>query len=140
MQNGEDLDQYISTIQHLANRLNKSDQEKTAAFVRGLPPYLRMSVIQKDPKTFEEAAGCARLSQEAVTKTSYSEHSVDRGSVPPEIKSFMERQQSCIDQLKQMMASINKDNSDSSVCVVQDKSQTICQLCGKLMTYCTTVL
>ena len=129
MQNGEDLDQYISTIQHLANRLNKSDQEKTAAFVRGLPPYLRMSVIQKDPKTFEEAARCARLSQEAVTITSYSEPSVDRGSVPPEMKSFMERQQSCMDQLTQMMASINK--SDSSVCAVQDKSQTICQLCDK---------
>ena len=34
MQNGEDLEHYISTIQSLANRLNKSDQEKTEAFVQ----------------------------------------------------------------------------------------------------------
>jgi hypothetical protein len=51
--------------QSLANRLNKSDQEKTAAFVRGLPPHLRMPIVQKDPKSSEEATRCTRLSQEA---------------------------------------------------------------------------
>ena len=34
MQNGEVLEHKISTIQSLANRLNKSDQEKTEAFVQ----------------------------------------------------------------------------------------------------------
>lgn len=110
MQNGENLEQCISTIQSLANRLNKSDQEKTAAFVLGLPPHLWMPIVQKDPKSFEEAIRCARRSQEALMIGSSPANSISN-----EVKACIEKQQSVIDRLTEMMATMKKETIDPQV-------------------------
>jgi hypothetical protein len=127
MQTGEDLEQYISTIQSLANRLNKSDQEKTAVFVRGLPPHLRMPIVQKDPKSFEEATRCARLSQEALMIGSSPANYISN-----EVKAYMEKQQSVIDRLTERMAIMKKETSDPQVFVTSENSAKVtCQFCDK---------
>jgi hypothetical protein len=54
------------------------------------------TVVQNDLKTFEEAARCARLSQEALTITT---NSAGANVLSPELNTFMERQQSSMDQL-----------------------------------------
>jgi hypothetical protein len=123
MQNGDDLEQYISTIQSLANRLYKSDQEKTTAFVRGLPPHLRMPIVQNDAKSFEEATRLARLSQEALMIGSSPANSISN-----EVKACMEKQQSMNDRLTEMMATMKKETSDPQVCVTSENSAKVtCQ-------------
>jgi hypothetical protein len=127
MQNGEVLEQYISTIKSLANRLYKSDQEKTIAFVRGLPPHLRMPIVQNDPKSFEEATRYARLSQEALMIGSSPANSISN-----EVKAYMEKQQSMNDRLTEMKATMKKKTSDPQVCVTSENSAKVtCQFCDK---------
>jgi hypothetical protein len=55
--------------------------------------------LRYDPKTFEEAARCARLSQEALAITT---NSAGANVLSPELNTFMERQQSSMDRLTKM--------------------------------------
>lgn len=132
MQPGEDLETYISSIQSLASRLDKTEKETMAAFVRGLPSHLRMNVVQKDPKTFTEATKYARLCQEAFNFTTPG------SSVPSDIKTFMERQQNSIDALTKIVSSIKGQattDATPNVCATggghPKQQRLICQFCDK---------
>ena len=127
MQVGDNLEQYISSIQSLAERLGKSEREKMSSFVRGLPAHLRVTVVQNDPKTFEEAARCARLSQEALTIITNSDGT---NVMSPELNTFMERQQSSIDQLTKIIIAMQMEKSE--VCAISDRPKITCQLCDKV--------
>ena len=110
-------------------RLGKSDKETMAAFVRGLPPFIRMNVVQRDPKTFAEACQSARVCQEALTFGQPSE-------VPEDIKVIMDRQQKAIDTLTGIVSAMNTktmQTTDSDKCAAgqSNPSRVKCQLCDK---------
>lgn len=86
-----------------------------------------MPIVQKDPKSFEEATRCARLSQEALMIGNSPANSISN-----EVKAYMEKQQSVIDRLTEMMATMKKETSDSQVLVTSENSAKVtCQFCDK---------
>jgi hypothetical protein len=97
------------------------------SFVQGLPAHLRVTVVQNDPKTFEEAARCARLSQKALTITT---HSAGTHVMSQELHTFMERQQSSMDQLTKTITAMQMEKSE--VCAISDRPKIAYQQCDKV--------
>lgn len=127
MKQGENLETYISDIQTLSLRLGKSDKETMAAFVRGLPPYMRMNVVQRDPKTFQEASQYARVCQEALNFGQPI-------SVSDDIKAIVDRQQKTIDVLTNIVSTMNAPNTNQPEKCAAGQSNSprvICQFCEK---------
>lgn len=125
MQPGEDLERYISDIESLSHRLNKTDAEKMSSFVRGLPGYIRANVVQKDPKTYQEATKVARLCHEAHQVTGASPSQSD-------ISQILIQQQASIEALTKLV--LDKEKSkEVSVCATSREStpRVICQYCDK---------
>lgn len=72
-----------------------------------------MQVFQNNPKMFEGAASCARFLQEdLIIKT----NSASANVVPPELKYVMEYQQSSMDQLTKIIATMQMEKYE--VCVM----------------------
>lgn len=126
MNASESMDTYISDIQRLSTRLEKSDKETMTTFVRGLPPYIRMHVVQRDPKTFQDACHYARVCQEAFN------FGQQPTSPDKSLQTIIERQQQQIDNLTTIVNAMNtNDNVESKCAAGQSEPSMKCQLCDK---------
>ncbi|KAK3106897.1 hypothetical protein FSP39_002406 [Pinctada imbricata] len=114
----ENLESYITDVEARCKRLNKAEQEKTTAFIRGLNPSLRMFVIQKNPGSFREAVQSARLAKESMTMSNPTQTEVMRS---------IEQQGKAIADLTTVLCQM-KDRNDPSVKRTRDVK---CQLCSK---------
>lgn len=124
MEVSEDLESYISSIQSLTERLNKDEREKMTAFVRGLPSHIRTSVVQKDPKSWEEATKCARLCNEACAIGAGASES-------SEITKVIQLQNEKIDKLTKIVSTVATGEQAAEVNAAASPKEVVCQICDK---------
>lgn len=125
MTNSENLEDYIKDIEKICTRLQKSEREKMTAFVRGLPPNIRIHVVQNNPQTWEETTKRARLAQEASSLENTRQS-------PKDLESIVNVQTKCIEELTKAVGALQ---AQSTVCPIGEPpsrdAHVRCQLCFK---------
>ncbi|PIK61672.1 hypothetical protein BSL78_01376 [Apostichopus japonicus] len=95
---------HLFCVERRCSRLKKVDKERTAALVRGLTPPLRMFVIQRNPKTWEDAVSAARLATEA--------HSIKNATVSAATTRHSDQYDQKTDNLAQQLYEQRKEIQD----------------------------
>lgn len=121
---GENLEDYIIDIQRRCRRLNKTDGDTVIAFIRGLNASIRLFVIQKNPRTLQEAIQAARLAQESMTAFP----NMMKDNTSAELKETLKLQQETITKLQQSIDDMQKVRVNAASGRKPD--QIKCQLCG----------
>ncbi|XP_071853251.1 uncharacterized protein [Apostichopus japonicus] len=134
MEHGESLDSFILDVERRCSRLKKVDKERTAALVRGLTPPLRMFVIQRNPKTWEDAVSAARLATEA--------HSINNATVSAATTRHADQYDEKTDNLAQQLYEQRKEIQDLTTKVsamstqlstqqISPLDKVTCQICSR---------
>ena len=122
---GENLEDYIIDIRRRCRRLKKTDGDTVIAFIRGLQASIRLFVIQKNPKTLQEAIQAARLAQESMT--AFPSMMQDNNSA--ELRKTLKLQQETITKLQQSIDDMQKVRVNAASARKLDPVQY--QLCGR---------
>lgn len=134
MQEGEDLEDFITEIDRLCNHLGKSEKDKVITFIRGLTPRIRMFVIQKNPQTWQETIQCSRLSSASLTDACGPVLSTPRESM--EINSVIQclkTQNEAISRLSDTVEMMSVAKKETAVRAAQSDVNVIkCQICERI--------
>lgn len=122
----EGLDSYVTAIDTLCARLQKSNADRIMSFVRGLTPSIRPFVIQQDPKSFSAAVQSARLAQESMAITAGTPVSA---SPQASLVEAMELQSKEMAELREQLKALKP--AQPTVAAAAAGQDTICQLCDK---------
>ena len=129
MQPTEGLDSYITAIDSLCARLQKSDADRKMCFIRGLTPALHPFVMRENPKSFHAAVQLARLAMESESVTTPASSTGVANVSTPSLQHVVHEQKKAIEELRRQLASLMTPPPVVAA-AVDTTTITTCQLCS----------